>query len=91
MAQRVKNLTVSMRMWVQSLASISGLRMQHCCKLWCRLQMQLGSGVAMTVVQACSGSSNSTPSPGTSMCYRCGPKRKKEKERKKYGLVTRHV
>ena len=26
-----------MRMQVQSLASLSGLRIQHCCELWCRL------------------------------------------------------
>ena len=25
-----------MRMWVWSLASISGLRIWHCCELWCR-------------------------------------------------------
>ena len=26
-----------MRMWVRSLALLSGLRIQHCCELWCRL------------------------------------------------------
>ena len=41
---------VSMSMWVQSLASLSGLRIQHCCKLQCRSQMQLGSGVAVALV-----------------------------------------
>ena len=30
-AQQVKNLTVSVRMQVRSLASLSGLRIQHCC------------------------------------------------------------
>ena len=40
---------VSMRMRVQSLASRSGLRVRHCCELWCRSQMQLGSGVAVAV------------------------------------------
>ena len=25
-----------MRLWVQSLALLSGLRMRHCCELWCR-------------------------------------------------------
>ena len=35
---------VSMRMWVWSLASLSRLRIQHCCKLWHRSQMQFGSG-----------------------------------------------
>ena len=39
MAQQVKNLTVSVRMQVRSLALLSRLRIQHCLKLWCRLQM----------------------------------------------------
>ena len=37
----------SMRMWVPSLASLSGSRIQHCLELWCRLQTQLGSCIAM--------------------------------------------
>ena len=40
---------VSMRMQVQSLASISGLRIWHCCKLWRGSQMWLESEVAMAV------------------------------------------
>ena len=42
-----------MRMWVSSLASLSGLRIQYCCKLWRRLQMRLGPhiSVAMAVVE----------------------------------------
>ena len=43
MAQRKRIPLVNMRLRIQSLASLSGLRVQHCCKLWCRLQMQLGS------------------------------------------------
>ena len=39
-----------MRLWVRSLASISGLRIQCCRELWCRSQMQLGSGMAVAVV-----------------------------------------
>ena len=30
--------------------SVSGLRIQHCGELWCRLQMWLGSRVAVAVV-----------------------------------------
>ena len=49
-AQQVKNLaSVSMRMWVQSLALLSGLRILCCRKPRCRLQMQLESGVAVAV------------------------------------------
>ena len=39
-----------MVMWVQSLASLSGLRIQHCSELWCRSQMRLGSRIAVAVV-----------------------------------------
>ena len=63
-----------MRIWVRSVALLSGLRIQHCCKLRHRLQMRLGSYVAVAVVQARSRSSNLTPNLGTSICHRCGPK-----------------
>ena len=36
----------SMRTQFRSQASLSGLRIRHCCELWCSLQMRLGSGVA---------------------------------------------
>ena len=39
-----------MRLWVQSLASLSGLRIWRGCELGCRLQIQLGSCVAVAVV-----------------------------------------
>jgi len=41
---------VSMRMQVQTLASISGLRIWHGHDPWCRLQMWLRSHVAVAVV-----------------------------------------
>ena len=41
---------VSVRMQVQSLALLSGLRIQCYPELWCRSQMQLGSGIAVAVV-----------------------------------------
>ena len=37
---------VSMRMWVQSLALLSGSGIWHHHELWCRLQMRLGSHIA---------------------------------------------
>ena len=51
MTHRLTNLTRSVRMRVQFLASLSGLRIQHCCELWYiyRSQMLLGSGIAMAV------------------------------------------
>ena len=42
----------NMRLWVRSLASLSGLRILCCCELWCRLQMRLGSYVAVAVAVA---------------------------------------
>ena len=56
-----------MRMQVQCLASLSGLRIQHC----------------LTVVQASSYSSDLTPSLGTSICHRCGPRKTKQTNKQK--------
>ena len=53
-----------MKMWVWSLAFISGLRIWHC--------HELGCGVG----RRCS--SNETPSLGTSICHEWGPKKKKK-------------
>ena len=41
--------SVSMRMWVQTLASFSGLRIRCCHELYCRLQTWFGFGVAVAV------------------------------------------
>ena len=43
-----------MRLWVQSLASLSGLRIWHCREreLWCRLQPQLRTHIAVAVAWA---------------------------------------
>ena len=46
-AQQKQTQLVSMRTKVQSLASLSGLRIWHCHDLWGRLQIQLGYGVAV--------------------------------------------
>ena len=37
----------STRLWAQSLASLSGLRIWCCRELWCRSKMRLGSGFAV--------------------------------------------
>ena len=57
------------------------IRIWHCCELWCRLQTQFGSHVAVAVVQADSYSSDLTPSLGTSVCCECGPKKTKTKQK----------
>ena len=66
-----------MKMQVQSLASLSGLRIRSCYELWCRSQTWLGSQVTVAMAQAYSYSSDSTPSLGTSICFECGPKKQK--------------
>ena len=62
--------------------------------------MGLRSGVTVAVVQAGSYSSDSTPSVGTSINHKCGPKkqkkekkkeRKKEKEKEKKERVDSHL
>ena len=49
MAQQLQAQLVSMRMQVESLAPVSGLRIRHCCELQCRLHTWLGSCVAVPV------------------------------------------
>ena len=58
-AQRKLIWLVSMRMRVQSLALLNGLRIQRCCELWGRSQTRLRSDVAVAVVEASSYSSDS--------------------------------
>ena len=79
-AQQKQICLVSMGMQVWSLALPSGLGIWHCCELWWRSQMWLGSCIAV-VVYAGSYSSDSTPSLGTSICWGCGPKKQKEKRK----------
>ena len=69
----------TMRLWVRSLALLSGLKICRCCELWCSLQMWLGSHDALALAQA--GGYSSTPSLGTSICCGSGPgKGKKTKK-----------
>ena len=48
--QLLMNPTKNHEVEVQSLTSISGLRIHRCCELWCRSQMELGTGIAVAVV-----------------------------------------
>ena len=76
MVQQVKNLT-SIH---EDVGLIPGLpqwvRIQCGRELQCRLQMQLGSDIAVVMAVAGSCSSNVTPSQGTSCT--CSPKNKKK-------------
>ena len=88
MAQQKRIWLVPMRTWVRSLALLSGLWIHHCHELWWRPHTRLRSGVAVAVVKAGRCSSDSTPSLGTSICRRCGPKKrpKLNKQQKKTSL-----
>ena len=48
-SSRCGSVVKEMRMWVWYLDSLSGLRIQPCCELWCRLKTQLGSYVAGSI------------------------------------------
>ena len=68
----------TMRFRVQSLVSLSGLRIRCCHEPWCRSQTWLGSVVAVALAWASGYSSDLTPSLGTSICRGCGPKKTKK-------------
>ena len=68
-----------MRLQVRSLASLSGLRIQRCCELWCGSRVRLGSRVAVVLAKAGGYSSDWTPSLGTSICLRRRPQKTKDK------------
>ena len=50
MEQRKRIQLGTMRLWVRSLTSLSGLGIWHCHELWCRSQTWLRSGIAVAVV-----------------------------------------
>ena len=60
-------------MQVRTLASV-GVKDQHGCMLQHRSQMRLGSSIAVAVAQ------QDPPSLGSSICHRCGHKKKKKKK-----------
>ena len=82
-AQWFRTQLVSIRTKVLSLASLRGLRIQHCHKLQCRSQMWLGSVVAVAVAQAGSCTSDSSLNLETSIWQGVVLKRKKEKRKRK--------
>ena len=55
MAQQKRIQLGTMRLQVQSLASLSGLWIWRCRELWYRSKMRLGSGIAMAVAVAQAG------------------------------------
>ena len=61
-----------MRLNVQSLASLRGLKIGRCGELWCRSNTQLGSGVAVAVAPI-------TPQPENIHMLQVWPLKKKQK------------
>ena len=86
MAQQQRTHLVSMRMRVQSLASIRGLGIWCCHELWCGSQAQLRSGVAVAEAGSCS--SDLSPSLRISICPGCCPKKTKKKKKKKKRITA---
>ena len=82
MAQGKGFWLVTIRTQVQSLATLSGLRIWRCNELWHRPYTRLRSGVAVAVEQASSYSSDLTPCLGTFICRKCGPKKQTKKNKK---------
>ena len=66
-----------MRMRIHSLALLSGLRIWRYHELSCRSKIRLRSRIAVAVKWARSYRSHLTPSLGTCICHRCGPKKTK--------------
>ena len=75
----VKNLLVSMRTWVQSLALLSGQKIWGCHKLWHRSQLRLGSNVAVAVMWASAAALIWIWSWEPSICCRSSHKKQKKK------------
>ena len=67
---------------VQSLASLSELRIQCYRELWCTSKIRLRLAL-MCLWYRPAVVADSTPSLGISICLRCSPKKKKRKEKKK--------
>jgi len=82
--KRIQLGTVRLR--VQSLALLSGSRIQSCHELWYRSQtrasdLALLSGLRIMRCCGCGVGSNSTPSLGTYICCWCSPKKQKKKKK----------
>ena len=64
-------------------ASLSGLRIQRCCELWCRSQMWLGSGVAVAMARGSSSEVAWEPPSAEGVAQENGKKNKKTIQNKR--------
>ena len=67
-------------MWVQFLASLSELRIWHCCELQCRWQTQLRAQVAVAVWRRLTAAAPIWPLAGK-LPWGCSPKKTKKKKK----------
>ena len=83
---RLRIQLASMRMRIRSLA----LWVKDLVLLWAVAQVTDAAwiGIAVAVAQACNCSSNATPSLGTSICCRCGPKQTNKQKTSKGNLMV---
>jgi len=89
MAQQKRIWLVSVRMQVWFLALFNGSRIQCCHELWCRLQTQLESGIAVAVVYAAAAAAIILLwfDFFNDICLWCNPKKKKKQKTKKLKFV----
>ena len=88
MAQWVRNPTSIHKDVGLILASLSGLRIQHCCRLWCRWQH--GLDLALLWLWLAATAPIQLLAWATSICHRCSPKMKTKKislDTNKYQLI----
>ena len=86
----VKNTTQSLWDWgFNSWPWLSGLRIQYCCKP-CSVGCRCGSDLALLWLWCRRGSCSSdlTPSLGTSICCKCGPKKTSQRTNKHTKLTS---
>ena len=79
------------RLRIQTLASLSGLRIWRCHELWCWSQTRLRSGVAVAVVQAAATALIRPLAWETSGCRGYSPIKTKDKRQKKKPLRENRV
>ena len=82
MAQQKQIRLGTMRLWVQSMALLSGLKIWHCHELWCRLQTWLRSGVVVAVAVAETSSCSSIRPLAWEPPYAVGVALKRQKNKK---------
>ena len=84
---------VSMRVWVQPLASLSGSGIQQCCELryWSEMRHSLDPALLWLWYKPEAVANNLIPSLGTSIWRRCRPRKQKVKIKIKNKLEIKNA